>query len=247
MLRASSASKNMALAKAARGLALSDEPQSAAEITFRNGYAGMIEAFRARANERRIAITSADVAATAGLASHYIPKLLSPSKNPMRRVGMISLGPLLAVLQAKLLLVPDPEAEKLYGARIPQRREVCVRNGIHSVGVNVHFTRKFLREIGAKGGANSRRNLGKRLRRALARKAANARWQKAAAAKRVRPKRQSAGRPRRRRRHRWPTSPKRLAENLARRAQEKCCRTATIGRNSMWICRYQDNPSKVFK
>ena len=28
---------------------------------------------------------------------------------------------------------------------------------------------------------------------------------------------------------------------------KKCCRTATIGRNSMWICRYQDDPSKVSK
>jgi hypothetical protein len=61
-------------------------------VDHRNGYAGMIEAMRNRAADRRIAITSADVAATAGLASHYIAKLLSPSKNPVRRVGMISFG-----------------------------------------------------------------------------------------------------------------------------------------------------------
>ena len=79
----------------------------------------MIAAFRARANERRIAITSPDVAQTAGLAAYYIPKLLTPSKNPVRRIGMISLGPLLGVLGAKLVLLPDPEAEKLYGARHP--------------------------------------------------------------------------------------------------------------------------------
>jgi hypothetical protein len=151
------------------------EPQPPAEITFRTGYAGMVEAMRARAQERRIAITSTDVAQTAGLAGHYIAKLLSPSKNPVRRVGMISLGPLLG-LQAKLLLVPDPEAEKLYGRRIPQRQENCVH---HTGAVHVAFPRKFLRKIGAKGGANSRKNLGKRLRRRLARKAANARWAKA--------------------------------------------------------------------
>jgi hypothetical protein len=155
------------------------EPQPPAEINFRNGYAGMIEAFRARANERRIAITSADVAATAGLASHYIPKLLSPSKNPMRRVGMISLGPLLAVLQAKLLLVPDPEAEKLYGARIPQRQEPCVHNGVRGVTTEIRFSHKKFRQIQAKGRRARWDNMTAKQRSAWARKLNRARWAKA--------------------------------------------------------------------
>jgi hypothetical protein len=43
------------------------EPQPPAEITFRNGYAGMVEAFRARANERRIAITSSRLIPSSGI------------------------------------------------------------------------------------------------------------------------------------------------------------------------------------
>jgi hypothetical protein len=154
-------------------------PESAPqEITFRNGYAGMIAAFRARANERRIAITSADVAATAGLPSHYIAKLLSPSKNPVRRVGMISLAPLLAVLQAKLVLLPDPEAEKLFGPRIPARTEHCARMLTVKAGRGKQqlVSVKLLRRIAPLGGAARNRSLSPARRSQIARKAALARW-----------------------------------------------------------------------
>jgi hypothetical protein len=163
-------------------------PQQPAEITFRTGYAGMIAAFRARANERRIAITSADVAATAGLPSHYIAKLLSPSKNPVRRVGMISLSSLLAVLQAKLLLVPDPEAEKIYGPRIPQRQECCAHPMLTAKsgrGGHTLTPLRLLRRMAPLGAAARNAALSPRRRSQLARAAANARWQKAAAAKRA--------------------------------------------------------------
>jgi hypothetical protein len=162
------------------------EPQPPAEITFRTGYAGMIEAMRNRAAARRIAITSADVAATAGLASHYIAKLLTPSKNPVRRVGMISLGPLLGILQAKLLLVPDPEAEKLYGARIPQRQESCVHNGVRGVTTEIRFSHKKFRQIQAKGRRSRWDNMSPKQRSAWARKLNRFRWAKAEAAKRQR-------------------------------------------------------------
>jgi hypothetical protein len=45
-----------------------------------------------------------------------------------------------------------------------------------SVAVHTNLTTRFLRKIGAKGGENSRKYLGKRLVKQLARKAANARW-----------------------------------------------------------------------
>ena len=48
---------------------------------------------------------------------------------------------------------------------------------MRSVAVHAVTTR-FLRKIGAKGGANSRKYLGKRLVKQLARKAALARWRK---------------------------------------------------------------------
>jgi hypothetical protein len=157
-------------------------PQPPLEITFRTGYAGMIAAFRARASERRIAITSADVAATAGLASHYIAKLLTPSKNPVRRVGMISLAPLLGILQAKLVLLPDPEAERLYGARIPQRQEHCARPMLTAKsgrGGHTLTPLRLLRRMAPLGAAARNAALSPRRRSQLARKAANARWAKA--------------------------------------------------------------------
>jgi hypothetical protein len=45
--------------------------------------------------------------------------------------------------------------------------------------VNIRLTRKFLREIAAKGGANSRKYMTRRQASALARKAIQARWAKA--------------------------------------------------------------------
>jgi hypothetical protein len=167
------------------------EPQQPTEITFRTGYAGMIEAFRARANERRIAITAAAVAATAGLPAYYIPKLLTPSKNPTRRIGMISLGPLLGVLGAKLVLVPDPEAEKLYGARIPQRQESCVHHGVRGVTTEIRFSHKKFRQIQAKGRRSRWDNVSPEQRSAVARELNRIRWAKVAAKAAVKAKRRA--------------------------------------------------------
>ena len=55
-----------------------------------NDYDGMIHATRARAQERRIAITSPDVAEMANLPDFYIAKLLSV--HPVRRVGISALN-----------------------------------------------------------------------------------------------------------------------------------------------------------
>jgi len=67
-------------------------PQQPAQISDRvvtsfNDYAGMIDAMKLRAQERRIAITSPHVAAMANLPDYYVAKLLSV--HPVRRVGMI--------------------------------------------------------------------------------------------------------------------------------------------------------------
>jgi hypothetical protein len=156
------------------------ESEPPVEITFRTGYAGMIAAFRARAHERRIAIAGDSVAAVSGLPSAYIAKLLSPN-NPVRRIGMISLAPLLGVLCAKLVLVPDPEAEKLYGARVPQRQESRVHNGVHGVTVEVRFSRKKFRQIQAKGRRARWDAMTPKQRSAWARKLNRIRWAKARA------------------------------------------------------------------
>jgi hypothetical protein len=156
------------------------EPQPPAPITDRviaefADYNGMLAAIRLRCQEQQIAVGSPDVAALAGIADGYLAKLTSP-KAP-RRLGAISMGPILAVLGCRLVLVEDRKMMERYTNRLPKRNETCLHAG------TVHFalSGKHMRAIRRKGGANSRKNLGKRLRRALARKAAQARWRKAAA------------------------------------------------------------------
>ena len=133
-------------------------------------YAGFHAAMIARARERQIAIGSDNAAYVSGLPSNYLAKLLAP--KPTRRVGMISLAPVLAVLGVRLAMLEDKESISRLAARLKKRNEACVHTG----AVHVVLSKRFLRKIGAKGGANSRKNLGKRKRRALARKAALARW-----------------------------------------------------------------------
>jgi hypothetical protein len=154
------------------------EPQSSAQIPERviatfNSYDGMLAAMRLRAQEHQVPVGSAEVAAIAGIPDHYLAKLLSP-KAP-RRLGSISMQPVLAVLGVKLVMVEDRETMARYGSRIPKRNN----NFVHGGSVHFALSGKHMRAIRRKGGANSRKNLGKRLRRALARKAAQARWAKA--------------------------------------------------------------------
>lgn len=139
-------------------------------------YAGMIDAMRARAVERRIAIAGASVAEVSGLPSAYIAKLLSV--HPVRRVGMISLGPLLGVLGVKFVMVEDQEAIAKYSGRIDKRNEKCAHNG---GAVSFTFSRRHMQKIGQKGQEVWQKNKRKKMhlqRRisAMKRRAAMARW-----------------------------------------------------------------------
>ena len=148
--------------------------QPLAEVTFENGYAGLIAAFRARSEQRRIAITGEEVAQVAGLANFYLAKILSPSSKPAKRFGATSLGPILAVLGLKLLVVEDAEAVKTYGARIPPRHESFV----HAATMEIKFTRRKFRQIQAKGRKARWDNMTAKQRSAWARKLNRIRWQR---------------------------------------------------------------------
>jgi hypothetical protein len=108
----------------------------------------------------------------ANLPSYYIGKLLSV--NPVRRVGMISLGPLLGVLGMKLIAVPDDAAVARYSGKLPERNESRVHNG---VAIRLIFSRRHMQKIGLKG-AEVRWSQARR-RRAIARKGGKARWERA--------------------------------------------------------------------
>ena len=94
---------------------------------------------------------------------------------------MISLGPLLGVLGAKLVLMPDPEAEKLYAHKIPQRQESCVHTGVRGVTTEIRFSHKKFRQIQAKGRRSRWDNMTPKQRSAWARKLNKIRWAKVAA------------------------------------------------------------------
>jgi hypothetical protein len=133
-------------------------------------YDGMLALVRARVNELQINGERFDE--FAGLPKGYLSKLIGA--KPVRRIHMLSMGPLFGALGIYCVMFEDPEATRRLKNHLTPRNPSYVR----SVAVHGHLTTRFLSKIGRKGGENSRVNLGKRLRKQLARKAALARWGK---------------------------------------------------------------------
>ena len=106
-------------------------------------YSGLVAALRERAIARKIAV-SGEVNEVAGLPSGYVEKLIGP--RPVRRLGIISLGPLLAVLGIKLAVIEDPEALARYGSRIGERQEKYVRSDALHYAVHFSTTKRFLKQ-----------------------------------------------------------------------------------------------------
>jgi len=94
----------------------------------------------------------------------------------MLRPILTGVAPVLAGLGLRLLVIEDNAATERLKNRLPPRNQSYVR----TVAVHTNLTTRFLRKIGAKGGENSRKYLGKRLVKQLARRAAAARWRKKA-------------------------------------------------------------------
>jgi len=150
-------------------LAEDDEPRVIADVT---SYEQMLAALRARVNELQLNGERFDE--FAGLPRGYLSKLIGA--KPIRRLGMTSFAPVLAGLGLRLLVIEDNAATERLKNKLPPRNQSYVR----SVAVHTNVTTRFLRKIGAKGGENSRKFLGKRLVKQLARKAAAARWKNGA-------------------------------------------------------------------
>ena len=150
-------------------MAESEGPRVIAEV---NSYGQMLAALRARVNELQINGERFDE--YSGLPRGYLSNLIGA--KPVRGLGMTSFAPVLAGLGLRLLIIEDQEATERLKNRLPPRNQSFVR----SVAVHTNLTTRYLRKIGAKGGENSRKYLGKRLVKQLARKAAAARWTKGA-------------------------------------------------------------------
>jgi hypothetical protein len=114
-----------------------------------------------------------------------VSKLLSP--NPRRRIGAISLGPLLDALGLAIEVKENPETMARYGHRLEKRNETVVRvlavdrakpgNGKHNL-----VSLRFLKKIAADGGVARAKKLGPRRRKQIARQAALVRWAEVKAA-----------------------------------------------------------------
>jgi len=136
-------------------------------------YDGLRRALNACRDLRDISFEQMD--AITGAPSGYFSKLLGPSSA--KRLGLQSLGWAFGGLGIKAILVEDAEALALVEGRF-EARDMAHLQSVRADAVHIQLSRGFMRKIAAKGGANSRKNLGKRRKKQLAKKAASARWAK---------------------------------------------------------------------
>lgn len=123
---------------------MTDLERIIATIDARNGYDGLIAAFRARIVELGTCINSVDDVAM--LPDGYTAKLLS--KVPMKTIGRVSLGPLLQALGLKFLVVEDlsPHMGKLEPRTSQRQRIDAAYQGAHrsKAGLNRAKWRKLM-------------------------------------------------------------------------------------------------------
>ena len=127
-----------------------------------DSYDGLRRALNAVRAQRNISFETLN--ALSGAPAGYFQKLLGP--RPARRIGPQSLGWALGGLGIKAVLVDDPEALARVEGRFVPRDPAHLASVLGGV-VCVEINRGFLRKIGRKGGANSRKNLSKRQRKSL--------------------------------------------------------------------------------
>lgn len=86
-------------------------------------YDTLILAMRLRADQLNVSRETIDE--IAGLCDRYAAKLLS--RQPVKRLGLGTLGPVLSALGMKLIAVPDPDALERYRDRRVERNATRVR------------------------------------------------------------------------------------------------------------------------
>lgn len=145
------------------------EPRIIAEFS---DYNGMLGALRLRAKERNLALSAEENADVSGLPNKYLAKLLGA--NPIRRLGAISMGPVLAVLGVKLVMVEDAEALKRYAAQVKSHNP----NLIHGNTTYFVMTERKLRKNQAKGRKSRWGNMTREQRSKAMRRVVRARWAK---------------------------------------------------------------------
>jgi len=147
-------------------LAESERPRVIADVS---SYEQMLAALRSRVNELQINGERFDE--YSGLPRGYLSKLIGA--KPIRRLGMISLAPVLAGLGLRLLVIEDNAATARLKNRLPPRNQSYVRSA-----PSIILTVRFFKRIGRMGAQARVDNSTKQQRQEWARNAANARWRK---------------------------------------------------------------------
>ena len=130
-------------------------------------YLGFIAALRDRAADLGIAMGSENAAEISGLAGATLARLMTP-KTSGKILSIESFGVVLGLLGVKMLVVEDEDQTRRMEPRIVKRNIGYVRDG----SVHFSFSRKELKEMQRKGGANSRKGMSPKKASALGRKAA---------------------------------------------------------------------------
>jgi hypothetical protein len=130
----------------------------------------MLEGIRARINELQVNGEAFDE--FAGLPKGYLNKIAG--SRPIRRVGMLSMGPLLQALGIKCVFLEDPEATQRLKKRLKPRNSNLVRSAV----TEVRLTRRFMQKIGRMGAAVRFSKMTPEERSKLARRLNKARWRK---------------------------------------------------------------------
>jgi len=139
-------------------------------------YPGFLAALRARASERKVAISSENSHHVTGLSDRRISQMLSiktlQNLPNARRVGMLSLGPLLGFLGTELWLVESEWAMRKFDKRLGKRNEIKVQNTI----VHMMRSKRDFAAMGKKGGKARLTKMTAKHRIAVARKGGLMRW-----------------------------------------------------------------------
>jgi hypothetical protein len=130
-------------------------------------YLGFIAALRDRAADLGLAMGSENAAEISGLAGATLARLMTP-KTSGKILSIESFGVVLGLLGVKVLVIEDEGQTRRMEPRIVKRNIGYVRDG----SVHFSFSRKELKEMQRKGGANSRKGMSPKKASALGRKAA---------------------------------------------------------------------------
>jgi hypothetical protein len=122
------------------------EPIQVEALATATDYVGLVTALRIRADAQKIVLGSEEIAELTGLPDRYLSKVFCSGLT--KKLGMISLGPVLTLLGVKLAIVDDPEA----AARMAGRITAIKTMSYQAVPRRTVSTRKNLKEWGRLGG-----------------------------------------------------------------------------------------------